>query len=101
MMRRLTDDDIFEMNRYLERYYGSVYCMIPKTPRFDRFKRKLFDHFQWTSDMVTHEDMTFGEYAIFVWELGPFVKDFVQAEIDLIRGIPAHVAWQSELCNCA
>jgi len=84
----------------LERYYGRAYCPIPKTPRFFRFKDKILKHFLWASGLETHTDMTMAEYALHIWDIGPWVKDFVLTELDIVRGIYAHEAWQSEFCNC-
>jgi hypothetical protein len=97
---RWTDEDHIEIKRYLERYYGCAYGQIPKTERFYRFINEIHQHFKWARDMETPEDMTVAEYAIRLWELGPNVKDFIQAEVDRARGIPAHAAYQSELCTC-
>jgi hypothetical protein len=88
------------INSYLERYYGRPYNEIPKTPRFYRFKNEILDHFQWARDMNNLEDMTMAEYALHLWEIGPWDKDLILAELDIVRGIPAHAACQSELCIC-
>ena len=50
--------------------------------------------------METHEDMTVAEYAIRLWELSDSVESFIINELDLVRGIPAHVAHQSIFCTC-
>jgi hypothetical protein len=50
--------------------------------------------------METLEDMTMAEYALHLWEIGIWVKDFILAELDIVRGVLAHAAWQSELCSC-
>ena len=97
---RWTEEYDFEMIRYLESYYGCAYSQIPKTPRFYRFVNKIIHHFKRARDIETPKDMTVAEYAVHLWEIGPWVKDFIRAELDRAHGIPAHAARQSELCTC-
>ncbi len=50
--------------------------------------------------METPEDMTVAQYAIRLWELSDNVESFIKNEVDRVRGIPAHAAYQSEFCTC-